>query len=66
MFAAVYHGRGDVRIEDVPEPSPGPGEVKIRNLANGICGTDLKEGLLLFPWVIMRPVRGGVGSSRFG
>ncbi len=43
MFAAVYHGRGDVRIEDVPEPSPGPGEVKIRNLANGICGTDLKE-----------------------
>jgi (R,R)-butanediol dehydrogenase/meso-butanediol dehydrogenase/diacetyl reductase len=43
VFAAVYYGRGDVRIEDVAEPSPGPGEIKIRNLANGICGTDLKE-----------------------
>jgi len=43
VFAAVYHGRGDVRIEDVPEPAPGPGQVKLRNLANGICGTDLKE-----------------------
>jgi (R,R)-butanediol dehydrogenase / meso-butanediol dehydrogenase / diacetyl reductase len=43
MFAAVYHGREDVRIEDVPEPRPGPGQLKLRNLANGICGTDLKE-----------------------
>lgn len=43
MFAAVYYGRGDVRIEDVPEPTAGPGQIKLRNLANGICGTDLKE-----------------------
>ena len=43
MIAAVYHGRQDVRIEDVPEPSVGPGEVKIACAFNGICGTDLKE-----------------------
>ena len=28
-------------LEDVPEPQPGPGEVKIRVLRTGICGTDL-------------------------
>jgi threonine 3-dehydrogenase len=28
-------------LEDVPEPAPGPGEVKIRVLRTGICGTDL-------------------------
>ncbi|HET7420884.1 MAG TPA: L-threonine 3-dehydrogenase [Candidatus Dormibacteraeota bacterium] len=28
-------------LEDVPEPKPGPGEVKIRVLRTGICGTDL-------------------------
>ena len=28
-------------LQDVPEPKPGPGEVKIRVLRTGICGTDL-------------------------
>jgi len=28
-------------LEDVPEPRPGPGEVLIRVLRTGICGTDL-------------------------
>lgn len=28
-------------LEDVPEPEPGPGEVLIRVLRTGICGTDL-------------------------
>ena len=43
MRAAVYHGVGDVRLEDVPEPQPGPGEVKLRVAYNGVCGTDLHE-----------------------
>jgi len=43
MRAAVYHGREDVRFEDVAEPSPGPGDVKLRVLYNGICGSDLLE-----------------------
>ena len=43
MRAALYHGPGDVRFEDVPEPDPGPGDVKIRTLHNGLCGTDLHQ-----------------------
>jgi (R,R)-butanediol dehydrogenase / meso-butanediol dehydrogenase / diacetyl reductase len=41
--AAVFHGRQDLRLEDVPEPSAGLGEVKLRVLLNGICGSDLHE-----------------------
>jgi (R,R)-butanediol dehydrogenase/meso-butanediol dehydrogenase/diacetyl reductase len=43
MRAAVYHGRQDLRLQDVPEPAPGAGEVKLRVLYNGICGSDLHE-----------------------
>lgn len=43
MRAAVYHGRCDVRIEDVPEPKVRPGDVKLRVRYNGICGSDLHE-----------------------
>ena len=43
MRAAMYYGRRDLRLEDVPEPSPAPGEVKLRVLYNGICGSDLHE-----------------------
>jgi threonine dehydrogenase-like Zn-dependent dehydrogenase len=27
MKAARWHGRGDVRVQDVPQPEPGPGEL---------------------------------------
>jgi (R,R)-butanediol dehydrogenase/meso-butanediol dehydrogenase/diacetyl reductase len=43
MRAIRYHGREDVRLDDIPEPAPKPGEVKIRVLYNGICGSDLHE-----------------------
>ena len=43
MRAAVYHGRRDVRIENVPDPTPGPGELLIKVTAVGICGTDADE-----------------------
>jgi len=43
MRAAVYHGPRDLRLESVPEPEPGPGDVKLRVLYNGICGSDLHE-----------------------
>lgn len=41
MRAAVFHSKEDLRIEDAPEPSPGPGQVKLRNAYSGICGSDL-------------------------
>src|ERR1700685_4388091 len=43
MQAAVYRGVNDVRIETVPVPGIGPGEVLIRVHSCGICGTDLKK-----------------------
>ena len=43
MRAAVFYGREDLRLESVPEPQPGPGDVKLRVLYNGICGSDLLE-----------------------
>ena len=43
MLAARWHGRGDVRVEAVPIPRPGPGEVVLRVAWCGICGTDLEE-----------------------
>jgi L-iditol 2-dehydrogenase len=43
MQAAVYRGRDDVRLEEVPVPEIGPGEILVRVHTCGICGTDLKK-----------------------
>ncbi|ADP85034.1 zinc-binding dehydrogenase [Pseudofrankia inefficax] len=43
MIAARLHGPQDIRIEDIPEPEPGAGEVKLAVAHNGLCGTDLAE-----------------------
>ena len=44
MKAAVWYGRQDTRLVEVPEPpAPGPGEVKIKVAWVGVCGTDLHE-----------------------
>ena len=45
MKAARFHGPGDIRIEEVPEPQVGPGQVEIAVDWCGICGTDLHEFL---------------------
>jgi L-iditol 2-dehydrogenase len=43
MHAAVYRGINDVRVEEVPVPTIGAGEVLLRIEACGVCGTDLKK-----------------------
>ncbi len=43
MLAAVYRGKDDVRLETVPVPAIGPGELLVRVHTCGICGTDLKK-----------------------
>lgn len=42
MRAAVLYGQRDVRVERVPRPEAGPGEVLLRNEAALTCGTDAK------------------------
>jgi 2-desacetyl-2-hydroxyethyl bacteriochlorophyllide A dehydrogenase len=41
MKAAVFKGVRDVRVEDVPDPEAGPGDVVVDVTACGICGSDL-------------------------
>ncbi len=43
MLAAVYRGINDVRMETVPVPKIGPGELLVRVHTCGVCGTDLKK-----------------------
>src|SRR5437870_11832301 len=43
MLAAVYRGVDDVRMETVPVPAIGPGELLVRVHTCGVCGTDLKK-----------------------
>ena len=42
MLAVVYHGPKDLRVEEVPLPEIGPGELLVRVKGAGICGTDLR------------------------
>jgi len=52
MKAVRYYGRRDMRLDDVPEPQPGRGEVKVEVKFCGICGSDVHgylEGLALAP-----------------
>jgi L-iditol 2-dehydrogenase len=43
MQAVVYHGVNDLRMEELPVPEIGPGEILVRVHTCGICGTDLKK-----------------------
>lgn len=64
MRAAVYHGRGDVRVEQVDDPAPAPDEVVLEIRAAGICGTDAHEfshGPAMFPVRERHPVTGHLG-----
>jgi (R,R)-butanediol dehydrogenase / meso-butanediol dehydrogenase / diacetyl reductase len=71
MRAARFHGAGDVRIEDVEQPGePGPGEVLLRVLTVGICGSDGLEyrsgPVLIHPLESAHPVTGHLGPLTLG
>ncbi len=60
----MMYGQGDLRMEDVPAPEPGPGELMVRVTAAGICGTDFGEftyGPKLFSIDEAHPVTGHKG-----
>ncbi len=69
MKGLVYTRRGAVELLDVPEPTPGPGEVVADVMAVGICGSDIHGvrdgGLMRVPPLIMGhelSVRTGSGT----
>jgi len=41
MRAVVIHAPKDLRIDSFPDSEPGPGEVRVKIAAGGICGSDL-------------------------
>ena len=45
MKKTIYHGIRNISVVEVPDPTPGPGEVKVNIKYCGICGSDLHEYL---------------------
>ena len=64
MRVAMYYSNQDVRLEEMPVPQIGPGEVLMRVEASGICGTDLLEWYRLHkaPLVLGHEVAGVVAE----
>lgn len=66
MRAAVYHGPGDVRFEDMPAPVPGEGELLVDVATVGICGSDVGEYVHephFFPVKERHPFSGHAGPT---
>lgn len=64
MRAAVYYGKGDIRVEDVAAREPGPDDVRVRVAVVGVCGTDASEyigGPQMFPIEHTHPISGHLG-----
>jgi 2-desacetyl-2-hydroxyethyl bacteriochlorophyllide A dehydrogenase len=57
--AALFYGGTDIRVEEVPTPEPGPGEVLVRVTAAGICGSDLHGYRGVSPWQARGPQKVG-------
>ncbi len=75
MKAAVLYAKGDIRCDDYREPQVGPGMLKIRVRACGICGSDiprvLGDAAHYYPIVLGHEFSGevaeiGEGVSGFG
>ena len=43
MRVAMYYNNNDVRLEEMPVPRIGPGEILVKVIASGICGSDVLE-----------------------
>ena len=43
MKALVYYGADDLRVEEVPVPEPGPGEILVRVRASGVCSGEAMD-----------------------
>lgn len=71
----MYYNNKDVRLEERPPPSIGPGELLVKVLASGICGSDVMEWYRIkkAPRVLGHEITGeivevgeGVGGYKIG
>ena len=64
MKVGMYYSNSDVRVEELPVPEPGPGEVLMRIRASGICGSDIMEWYRIkrAPLVLGHEVTGDVAE----
>ena len=72
MRVAMYYNNHDVRVEEIPVPEIGPGELLVKVEASGICGSDVMEWYRIqkAPLVLGHEVAGtivqaGAGVERF-
>ena len=72
MRVAMYYNNRDVRLEEMPVPSIGPGELLLQVEASGLCGSDVMEWYRIerAPLVLGHEVAGvvaqvGEGVERF-
>jgi L-idonate 5-dehydrogenase len=74
MKAVVVHAAGDVRVDERPDPQPGPGEVLLAMEWGGICGSDISyfrhgstgTAVLRHPLVLGHEVAGRVAAVGAG
>jgi len=68
MRVAMYYNNRDVRLEEMPTPKIGPGELLVKVLASGICGSDVMEWYRIkkAPLVLGHEVTGGIVEAGDG
>lgn len=68
MQVARYYGAHDIRLEEMPLPEIGPGEILMRVRASGICGSDVMHWYRAGrgPLVLGHEVAGEVASVGAG
>jgi L-iditol 2-dehydrogenase len=75
MRVAMYYNNRDVRLQELPRPKIGPGEILVKVIASGICGSDVMEWYRMrkAPLVLGHEIAGeiveigeGVGRYKIG
>lgn len=68
MQVAMYYSNRDVRLEEMPVPQIGPGEILVKTIASGICGSDVLEWYRLqkAPLVLGHEIAGEIAAMGEG
>ncbi len=66
MLVAKYYSNTDIRLEDMPKPSIADGEILVKVIASGICGTDCLEWYRIknVPRILGHEIAGIIAESK--